>query len=191
MVLDSEEEVADLKPLSSSELSPLGVKASSFIMESDDSFEALLKLTQDFPKFSASIAAHNISDEFLREHRQNREILVPPGVNVLWMNGVQLIQRQIEPFTLVDLVRRERNFISGVIELGLTGREAVSLLGNRNVVTAKSSEEPRRFDWRDEIEQGQVIIWLNNLEKDKRYADYPTSVMSVSLRRKLLCFSLR
>src|SRR5262249_7800553 len=59
VVLDGDEEVADLKPLSNSELSALGMKASSFIMQSEGPFETLIKLAQDFPKYSASIASHN------------------------------------------------------------------------------------------------------------------------------------
>ncbi|KAI0880437.1 UDP-glucose:glycoprotein glucosyltransferase [Annulohypoxylon maeteangense] len=182
VVLDGEEEVTDLKPLSSSELASLGLKAGSFIMQSDDPFQTLIKLTQDFPKFSASIAAHNASDAFVKEHRHNRALGVPAGMNVFWMNGVQLIERQIDPFSLVDSIRRERKLIEGVTDLGLTGKEAVSLLGNREVTIAKSDDEPRRFDWRDEIEEGRVIVWLNNIEKDKRYADYPKSLMSLMQR---------
>lgn len=180
--LDAEEEVTDLKPLSSSELSALGVKAASFIMHCDDPFNSLLKLTQDFPKYSASFAAHNESEDFLREHYFNRGQMVPQGMNVLWMNGVQLIERQIDPYTLVDLLRRERKLIKGVTDLGLTGKQAVSLLGNREVTIAKSNDEVGRFDWRDEIEDGRVILWLNNIEKDKRYAEYPTSLMSLMQR---------
>ncbi|KAH6652055.1 UDP-glucose:glycoprotein glucosyltransferase [Truncatella angustata] len=180
--LDAEDEVADLKPLASSELSALGVKAASFIMESDDPFDSLLKLTQDFPKYSASFAAHNESQDFLREHYFNRGQMVPQGMNVLWMNGVQMIERQIDPYTLVDLLRRERTLIKGVLDLGLTGKQAVSLLGNREVTMAKSNDEVGRFDWRDEIEDGRVIVWLNNIEKDKRYAEYPTSLMSLMQR---------
>ncbi|KAI1483752.1 glycosyltransferase family 24 protein [Daldinia eschscholtzii] len=182
VILDGEEEVTDLKPLSSSELVSLGLKAGSFIMQSEDPFETLIKLTQDFPKFSTSIAAHNASDAFVKEHRQNRALSVPAGMNVLWMNGVQLIERQIDPFTLVDSIRRERKLIEGVTSLGLSGKEAVSLLGHREVTSAKSSDEPRRFDWRDEIEEGRVIVWLNNIEKDKRYADYPKSLMALMQR---------
>lgn len=178
--LDQEEDVTDLKPLSSSELSSLGLKAGSFIMQSEDPFQTLIKLTQDFPKFSTSIASHNASDEFINEHRLNRAGRVFPGLNVFWMNGVQLIERQIEPFNLVDSIRRERKLIKGVTDLGLTGQEAIALLGNREVTLGQSEEEPPRFDWRDEIEDGQVIIWLNNLEKDKRYANYPKTVMAVS-----------
>ena len=179
VVLGDEEEVADLKALSKSELSELGLKAADFIMQSENPFDTLLKLTQDFPKYSTSIATHNASEGFVKEHRANRLELVPAGVNVLWMNGVQLIERQIQSFTLVDIVRRERKLINGVLQLGLSGKEAVNMLGHQAVATSKADDEPPRFDWRDQIEDGRVIMWLNNLEKDSRYAEYPKSLFAL------------
>ncbi|KAK0648772.1 UDP-glucose:glycoprotein glucosyltransferase-domain-containing protein [Cercophora newfieldiana] len=177
VVLDDEEEVKDIKPLEKSELSPLGMKAASYIMKSDSPFETLLKLTQDFPKYSTSLGGQDVSSEFEAEHLANREVLVPTGMNVLWMNGVQLVDRQIQPFGLVDLLRRERKLINGVLDLGLTGEQAISLLGHNEVAQAKSNEEePRRFDWRDDIEDGEVIVWLNNIVKDKRYAGWSPSI---------------
>ena len=179
-VVLNEEEITDIKPLEKSELALLGMKAASFIMQSEAPFETLLKLTQDFPKYSTSLGAHNVSAEFKAEHDGNRQVLVPEGMNVLWMNGLQLIERQIQPFGLIDLLKRERKLINGVLDLGLTGEQAISLLGHTEVAQAKSSDdEQRRFDWRDEIEDGQVIVWLNNLEKDKRYENFSPSIWSL------------
>lgn len=187
-----DEDVADLKPLSTSELTELGLKASSFIMQSERPFETLLKLTQDFPKYSSQIAAHRVSEAFVTEHTGNRLLLAPSGVNVLWANGLQLIERQIEAFTLVDILRRERRLIQGVRELGLTGREAVSLLGHKDVTQAKADDnESPRFDWRDELEEGKVILWLNDLEKDERYAEWPTSLFAVSFYLARLFFYIQ
>ncbi|KAK3689965.1 glycosyltransferase family 24 protein [Podospora appendiculata] len=180
VVLDEEEDVTDIKPLEKSELSALGMKAASFIMQSDSPFETLLKLTQDFPKYSTSLGAHNVSSEFEAEHKANRMLLVPQGLNVLWMNGVQLIDRQIQPFGLVDLLKSERKLMNGVLDLGLTGEQAISLLGHPELAQAKASDdEPRRFDWRDEIEEGQVIIWLNDIEKDERYEAFSPSIWAL------------
>lgn len=179
VVLDEEEEVSDLKPLATSELAILGLNTGSFIMESEDPFQTLIKLTQDFPRFSTSVAARNASDAFVAEHRQNREVAGPAGVNALWMNGVQLTERQIDPYTLVGGIRRERAFIKGATDLGLTAKEAISLLGNQEVTMAKTDDEGPRFDWRDQLEDGRVIIWLNNIEKDKRYAGFSPSLSMV------------
>ncbi|KAM0324560.1 hypothetical protein ACHAQA_007945 [Verticillium albo-atrum] len=182
VVLDEEEEVADLKPLSTSELSSLGLKAASFIMQSQDPWDSLLKLTQDFPKFSSSLATHEVSEDFVTEHEKNRAEMAPSGLNAVWMNGVQLIERQIEAFTLVDMLRRERKLIDNIRNLGLTGQQAALLLGHPKVASAKTDDEPQRFDWRDDLEEGKVIIWLNDLENDARYEDLPSELHSLLQR---------
>ncbi|KAL2115102.1 hypothetical protein VTJ04DRAFT_10765 [Mycothermus thermophilus] len=179
-VLDEEDEITDIKPLEKSDLAPIGLKAASYIMQSESPFDTLIKLSQDFPKLSTSLVSHNVSTSFLEEHEDNRRILVPDGRNVLWMNGVQLIDRQIQPFGLIQLLKQERKLMKGASDLGLTGKQAVDLMGHREVARGRSgNDEDRRFDWRDEIEQGRVIIWLNNLEKDKRYEDFAPSIFAV------------
>jgi UDP-glucose:glycoprotein glucosyltransferase len=176
-----DEELADLKPLSSSELFGLGLKASSFIMQSEDPLDTLVKLSQDFPKYSSAVASHNATDEFVNEHDYNRAQLVPGGFNIWWMNGVQLIERQIEALELLNMLRKERKLINGVRDLGLSGQEAIQLLSHTEVATVKAENEAPRFDWRDEIEGGNVIIWMNDIEKDKRYKDWPVTIQAVSV----------
>jgi UDP-glucose:glycoprotein glucosyltransferase len=175
-----DEEFADLKPLSTSEVFSLAVKASSFIMQSEKPFDTLVKLSQDFPKYSSAVASHNASEEFLGEHGYNRGLMVPAGYNVWWINGVQLIERQIEALSLLDIMRKERKLINGVRDLGLTGPEAIQLLSHNEIATVKAENEPQRFDWRDDIEGGKVIIWMNDIEKDKRYEGWPSALSAVS-----------
>ncbi|KAF4456729.1 hypothetical protein F53441_1165 [Fusarium austroafricanum] len=180
--LDTEEDVADLKPLSTSELASLGLKTASFILKSENPLDALVKSTQDFPKFSASIAAHEVTKGFSDEQQKNVEAGIPSGINFLWMNGVQLIERQIEPFALIEMIRRERKLIDGVRELGFNGQQAVSLLGHSEVASSKAKDEPPRFDWTDRLEDGKALMWLNDLEKDARYQKFPSELAALLQR---------
>ncbi|KAH8670486.1 UDP-glucose:glycoprotein glucosyltransferase-domain-containing protein [Ilyonectria robusta] len=182
VVLDGEEEVTDLKPLSTTELSSLGLKAASFILKSENPLEALVKATQDFPKFSASIATHEVSEGFAKEQQANVAAGIPGGIGYLWMNGVRLIERQIEPFQLVEMIRRERKLINGVRDLGFNGKQAISLLGHPKIAGAKSGDEPMRFDWTDRSEEGKVLVWLNDLENDERYESFPKDLTSLLQR---------
>ncbi|OAQ96902.1 hypothetical protein LLEC1_00568 [Akanthomyces lecanii] len=178
-----EQELTDLRPLSTSELAALGMKSSSFIQSSKNPFETLVKLMQDFPKFSHSVSAHNVSTSFSEEYQRGHIQRVPRGANALWMNGQQLIERQIEPFALVEMLRRERKLIDAVRNLGLSGVDAVSLLGHEKVAAAKSdAEDMMRYDWTDRSEDGRAIIWLNDLEQDGRYAQYPGELSSLLQR---------
>lgn len=175
----NEEDIADLKPLSMTELAQLGLKASSFILNSEDPFGSLMRLAQDFPKHSSAIAAHNITQAFLKELRGNRELQLPGGANALWINGVQLESRQIDAFTLLEHLRHERKLINALKDLGLSGKESVKLLSYPTIAESKMNEEPQRYDYRDEIEGGNVIIWMNNIEKDGRYKDWSSSLGAV------------
>jgi UDP-glucose:glycoprotein glucosyltransferase len=173
------EEMSDLKPLSASQLSPLGLKASSFILQSKNPFETLLKVSQDFPKYSSVMANHNISQDFLAEHLTNRATSIPPGTNVMFLNGLQLIERQIDAFRLLSILRTERHLVQDFQDIGFTPLEAIALLGHEAIVAAKLNDEVSRYDWTDETDGGNVIIWLNDLEKDKRYEHLPMSIDTV------------
>ncbi|KAL7927286.1 glycosyltransferase family 24 protein [Trichoderma austrokoningii] len=177
--LGGSEDVADIKPLAASDLSSLGLKATSFILQSDDPLETLIKLTQDLPKFLTTIVAHNVSAQFEKEFRLDSLQGVPGGINMLWLNGVQLIERQIEPFALIERLRQERKLIDGFRALGLNGKQAVSILGHQDVSTAKEGNEALRYDWTDRLEDGRVIIWLNDIENDDIYEEYPKSLTSL------------
>ncbi|KAJ0412974.1 UDP-glucose:glycoprotein glucosyltransferase-domain-containing protein [Aspergillus carlsbadensis] len=179
---ETEESLDDLRPLSSSEVSRLGFNTVGYVADSADPLDTLVKLSQDFPKYSSTIAAHNASVELLQEIRTNRLEMLPSGANVLLINGVQIDPRQIDAFSLVDQLRRERRLIESFRGLGLSAQEAVDLLAHETVAESVAQDTPQRFDYRDEIEGGGVIIWLNDLEKDEKYESWPAD-LTAYLRR--------
>jgi len=178
--LDEDAEVSDLKPLSKEEVSDLGVKAASFVMKSDQPMDTLLKLVQDFPKYSSTIAGHNASDAFLQEHTKNREQLLPAGFNIIWVNGVQIPVRDVNPYSLLAHLRRERVLINGIRSQGLSSAEVISLLSHEAIGATQSEDEPQRYDFRDAAEGGNVIIYMNDIEKDALYESWPTELRAVS-----------
>ena len=180
--LREDEEVSDLRPLSAKELTRLGVKTSSFVMSSHDPMDALVKISQDFPKYSSALASVNISMDFFKEHALNRETILPSGYNVFWINGVQIMARDVDAYSLLEHLRKERKMISSVRELGLTASQAIGLLSHDAITTSQTDMEMQRYDWRDEVEGENVIMWLNDLEKDTRYEEWPSSVSSLLQR---------
>ncbi|KAL2828795.1 UDP-glucose:glycoprotein glucosyltransferase-domain-containing protein [Aspergillus pseudoustus] len=179
---EDEESPDDLRPLSSSEVSRLGLNTVSYVADNSDPLDTLVKLSQDFPKYSATIAAHNASVELLQELRANRLEMLPSGANALWINGVQIDPRQMDAFSLVDHLRRERRLIESFRSLGLSALEAVDLLAHETVAESVAQDTSQRYDYRDEIEGGGVIIWLNDLEKDAKYQTWPAD-LAAYLRR--------
>ncbi|KAE8147538.1 UDP-glucose:Glyco protein glucosyltransferase-domain-containing protein [Aspergillus avenaceus] len=163
----------DLRPLSSSEVARLGVNTVSYVMDNDDPLEALVKLSQDFPKYSAKIAAHKAPATLLEDIRSSRLGMLPPGVNVMWINGVQMDARKIDAYSLLDHLRRERRLIEKFRDLGISAQESVNLLSHESLGETLARDAPQRYNYRDEIEGGRVIIWLNDLEKDAKYESWP------------------
>lgn len=178
-VLFENEEVADLKPLSSKDLLGLGLKTASFIMSSDTPFETLIKVSEDFPKHSSTLTKRNASIDFLKEHVSNRESFLPAGYNVIWMNGLQVQGRQMDAFALLEQIRRERYLVDNIRSLGFSGTEAVQILSHQAISDAKLEGDTQRYDYRDALEGGKVVIWLNDIERDKRYNSWPAQSSAV------------
>jgi len=176
-----DQEVDDMKPLSRSEVKDLAMRAAHFALTSKIPMHTLSKMTQDFPKHSASLAQHNFTEEFAKELLANREIFLPTGVNVMWINGAQYDPRKVDAFSMLDHLRRERKLINGFQRIGLSAGEAVTLLSNPALMEAYANgqKDVQRYDWRDEKEGGEVIIWLNDIEKDTRYEDWSADIQSV------------
>ncbi|KAL7270804.1 killer toxin resistant protein [Rhizina undulata] len=178
----NDQEVQDIKPLHPKDIAFLGTKAASFVMNSEDPFNTLQRLLQDFPNHASSVAAFDINKDVANELRHNWErVGVEPGSNGLWINGVPL-QTNVDAFSLLDHIRKEKTYINSLRALGLNSSEAIQILSHDILAEAQQNEQPQRFDYRDTIEGYNIIVWLNDLEKDKRYVDWSESVSGL-LRR--------
>lgn len=170
----------DLQPLSASELSQLGLRAASFVLNSEDPFKTLVELAQDFPRLSNALANHDIDESFIAEHQQNQEKFLRPGLNQIWLNGLPLDDEDdVDGFHLLEHLRREQALVNGLQDVGFTGKEAVDVISSTLSASSGPSDDNLRFDYRDDREENEVIIWLNDLEKDERYANWPSSVLSL------------
>src|SRR5699024_2102652 len=102
--------------------------------------------------------------------------MLPPGANLMWINGVQMHPSKIDAFTLLDHLRRERRLIDKFRDLGIPAQEAVDLLSHPLLGEALVQDTAQRFNYKDEIEDGNVIIWMNDIEKDARYEQWPDEI---------------
>jgi UDP-glucose:glycoprotein glucosyltransferase len=177
-----DEEATDLKPLAKDDVADLAEKAASFVLQSEQPMDTLLKLVRDFPKYTSTIAATNATSEFLTEHYNNRELLLPTGYNAIWINGVQIPARDVNPYALLAHLRRERKLIRGITSQGLSSSDTISLLSHSAITQGQIGDESQRYDFRDEVEGGNVIVWVNNIEKDSRYQSWPSELRALLQR---------
>jgi UDP-glucose:glycoprotein glucosyltransferase len=159
-------------------LSDLGYQAVQLITGSSSPLDTLQHLSQDFPSQSLKIAAVEVDVELIAHLRENNKI-VPGGENLLWINGLHIQPAKVEAFNLLSVMRRERTLINALRSLGLTNSQAVQFLSHSTIAEKVETGQTNRFDVRDDIEGGNVIIWLNDLEKDSRYNTWPQGIRNV------------
>jgi UDP-glucose:glycoprotein glucosyltransferase len=176
-----EEEVPVITPLHASELAQLGVQAAQAITSSSSPMDTLLRLSQDFPSQSAKIASLKVNDSYADLFRDNSRV-VPSGENLFWLNGMLVAKDKVEAFNLLSIMRRERGLVKSLSRTGLSNERAVEFLSHEKVAEKIEVGTVDRFDVRDDVEGGGVIMWLNDLEKDSRYREWPKALRNVTCR---------
>lgn len=184
----SDEETPVITPFHTSDLQKLGYQAVQLITSSSSPLETLQHVSQDFPSQSSKIASVEVDEELVANLRENTRI-IPGGENLFWMNGQLIARDKVEAFNLLSVMRRERALINSLRQLGLSGDQAVKFLSHEKIAEKIESGGTNRFDIRDDIEGGKVIVWMNDLEKDSRYKQWPVGIRNVrthSLRLRLI-----
>ncbi|ELU41219.1 UDP-glucose:glycoprotein glucosyltransferase, putative [Rhizoctonia solani AG-1 IA] len=124
--------------------------------------------------------------------------MVSGAGNMFWLNGVALPEADINPFrcaytslwlpnsslicaficSLLRLLRREHQTVNSLMNANLTPEQAIHVLTNPEIGKASVASGPTDgvFDASDREEGGGAIIWLNDIEKDKRYTRWPSSL---------------
>lgn len=60
---------------------------------------ALEQLSQNFPKYASSVARRVIPEKELKEEIEKNAQIAQPGLNAIWLNGLQLQDSQINPLS--------------------------------------------------------------------------------------------
>lgn len=118
------------------------------------------------------------------------------------LNGIPLPEASIDPFALLRIMRRERKFVTDIQGLSshLTTKQARDVLMHEGIgaVTSGGSASRGRdvalspevlgdlFDAGDKQEGGNLILWWNDLEKDKRYKSWSKDLKDVRPRSATL-----
>ncbi|WVQ98589.1 hypothetical protein IAU59_005718 [Kwoniella sp. CBS 9459] len=162
-------------PLTNTEVKDLGLKAATLIMSSDNPLEALTHLSQDFPKYSAALARQvDVPDDIRAKGRSIwQRGKGEPGI---WINGKAMAE--LNGYSLLKNLRSERDLVLSLTSLGLTPRQAVDLISDPVIGEAQVEDAPGEsvLDASDRIDGGDVIVYWNDIEKDKRYKNWPDLV---------------
>lgn len=106
--------------------------------------------------------------------------------NSFYLNGIELSTAEVDPFALLRMMRKERSVMAGIMSLD----KRITPVAARSFLTFQAPADPSQsrgtteiadalgemFDSSDREEGGNVILWWNDLEKDKRYAGWTTKL---------------
>ncbi|KZT07030.1 glycosyltransferase family 24 protein [Laetiporus sulphureus 93-53] len=172
-------------PLTDDEFLEIGLQAAQLIHDAEDPLSTMKQLSQNFPKYATSLARRVTVDDNLSEEVENNQIRAPGGANVAWLNGVTLHERDLTPFALLRLLRKERDIMLSLTSLGLSPGKAFELLTHPSIAAAQSESDVLDgiLDASDHLEGENVIVWLNDLQKDNRYGRWG-STLRLFLRQR-------
>ncbi|KAI8974783.1 glycosyltransferase family 24 protein [Trametes punicea] len=161
-------------PLTEEELLDIGLQATQLIYDAEEPRERLATLrhlSQNFPRYAGALARRVTVNQSLLDEIAANQALAPGGASAMWLNGLNLEEKDMSPFGLLRAIRRERGIVLSLMSLGLSSPQAVDLLTHRTIAQAQSSGGvlDGLFDASDRLEGGGVILWLNDFENDERY----------------------
>ncbi|KAH9924083.1 glycosyltransferase family 24 protein [Fomitopsis serialis] len=170
-------------PLTAEELLEIDLQAAQIIRDADEPLSILKQLAQNFPRYATSLSRQVTFDAGLAEEVENNQVVARSGTNVVWLNGVLLSEKDMNPFALLRLLRRERGIMQSLTSLGLSTSQALELLTHPYISAAQSASDVLDgiVDASDRQEGGDVIQWLNDFEKDSRYGRW-AKTLNVFLR---------
>lgn len=176
----------------------MALRTTAAILKAGDPFEAFVQITSAFPLRAAHLPREvpEIPDELEAEmyHFQTTSPLsTRPG---FYINGIALQETSVEPFALLRVLRKERRYVSDLMSLSyqMRGQEARSILMDQGLTAAATGGANARgrqakvtpdvlgdlFDAGDREEGGGLILWWNDLEKDKKYKTWSKDLKDVS-----------
>ncbi|KAI5117547.1 hypothetical protein M0805_004373 [Coniferiporia weirii] len=166
-------------PLSAEEFLTIGIQATQLITDSSSPLATLTQLSQNFPKYAATLARRVALNESVAAELGDNWTKAQGGVNMMWLNGLAVQEGDLTPFGLLRVLRRERAIIRALTAAGLEAGQAVDLLAHNAVALAQAEGadvlDPL-FDASDRPEGGSALMWWNDLTKDSRYARWNPSI---------------
>ncbi|XP_034042197.1 UDP-glucose:glycoprotein glucosyltransferase 2 isoform X2 [Thalassophryne amazonica] len=171
------ESTNDMAPLKVWELQDLSFQAASRIMSEPkyDALKLLRDLSQNFPRKARSLTRVAVKPEMRKEIEENQKHLSEtmgaiPGDGELFINGLHIDLEIHNPFSILDILRREAKVLEGLHNLGVKEEYQSKLLR----LPVQAVDESYALDIRH-----PAIMWLNDIENDPMYHTWPAGVQEL------------
>jgi len=170
-----QQEIPVLKKLLANETEDLGTKIIQYITTSSNPLYVLNQLTSNYPKISHIVNQMPLIDVYKSENKLLQSIFYVPDYNSLYINGISIDPKDLNPFKVLRIFSSENKYITKLNSLKFSNNNAVNLLNSvsDNKEEGKKSEI-EYYDVRDD-----VVSWWNDLESDTRYKKWPKNIKEI------------
>ncbi|KAM0787865.1 hypothetical protein ACM66B_003917 [Microbotryomycetes sp. NB124-2] len=188
-----------IEPVKKRDISGLALRTASLVLQSKDPLSTFVNLTSSFPATASRLSdlVPTIDDELVQELSEFQSMSPLGQRPTFHINGMYIPEKSVEPLALLRILRKERKLVSAIQSLvsGMTPRQARSILTDEAVSTAGGASPSSSrasaladlttdvlgdlFDAGDLEEGGDLILWWNDIEKDKKYKSWPRSLQEL------------
>ena len=184
--VNAEEEKIFQKDNADYQLSQLALQATQVLLHSTDPLLALSELTGNFPAYASALTKVDVNDTVMRG--VNRKDLAP-GANLISLHGQALSLDDLDVYALLGMLQSHGHLIDYFAALHLSPASTRQLLSATHAAAGDPQEamlamygggvDPNSFLIAMDTHLPAVsslLLWLNDIEKDKRYNQWPSSV---------------
>ena len=139
----------------------LGVQAASNVLSASDPLKTLRDICQNFPFKARTLSKMAVNRDVQSEVQHLQQSMYGPGFSGLFLNGLPLPIRENDFFGLLQTIQREMHTVDALASLQLPSK-TISRLVSLPAPTASL-----RITW-----DHPALIYLNDVEKDKRYEQF-------------------
>lgn len=171
------ESTQELAPLKAWQMQDLSLQAAQRIIDSEPSeaLSLLEDLSQNYPTRARTLSKIQVRKDLkkaLKKQSQTFESLLnfEAGSGALFLNGLDLNIETIDIFSLNSALKKEAKLIESLSQIGLSLDQVKDLI----YLDISSKATDYGVDLRD-----SSIQWVNDLEKDKKYAYWSKSVQDI------------
>ncbi|KAJ1647018.1 killer toxin resistant protein [Coemansia asiatica] len=164
-----------IKGLSEKLVADIDIKAAQVVLKTSYSrkLAVLKQLAQDLPRYAHLIAEVPINKTLASKLESDLSSSYEPRI---FVNGLELDEKEMDPFNMLIHIGKEDSIISSLESLGIPQSQAVDLLFAADKFADSSDSSRLVFDMRDRSDSRKTILWLNDLEKDQRYLSWPSDI---------------
>ncbi|CAG05920.1 unnamed protein product, partial [Tetraodon nigroviridis] len=179
----------DMAPLKVWEMQDLSFQAAARIMSVPkfDSLKLMRELSQNFPSMARSLTRVTVKQEMRKEIEENQKHLsetigVHPGDGELFINGLHIDLDIHNPFSLLDILRREGRILEGLYSLRITGEHQISLypaLYPAVPLCCSYLKLSFLLMLSHFLTSACNFQWMNDIENDPAYRSWPSGVQEL------------